>query len=151
MRRAELTDVETLVEFMAEFYAESGYQLDRSRAASAFTDVIRDERLGAVWVLGDRAGHAVVTVRYAMEYGGMIACLDDLYVRPEWRRRGLAHDALHRLTKWCVAIGLRAITVEVGVENEAALGAYRQAGFVECAGRAMLAMELAAPAHVVAG
>jgi GNAT superfamily N-acetyltransferase len=148
MRPAELNDIPALVDLMADFYAESGYELDRAHAATAFADVIRDERLGAVWVLGHGVGHVVVTVRYAMEYGGMVACVDDLYVRPEWRRRGLAQEALAEVREWCVDEGLRAMTVEVGVENEAALEAYRQAGFAECAGRTVMAMELAAPAHV---
>ena len=148
MRRAELNDISALVDLMAEFYAESGYDLDQRRAAAAFADVIGDERLGSVWVLGDAVGHIVVTVRYAMEYGGMVACVDDLYVRPESRRCGLAREALAGVLEWCMGRGLRAMTVEVGVENEAALGAYRRAGFVECAGRTVMAIELAAPAHV---
>ena len=148
MRRAELNDISALVDLMAEFYAESGYELDRRRAAAAFADVMEDERLGAVWVLGDAVGHVVITVRYAMEYAGMVASVDDLYVRPESRRRGLAREALAGVREWCVGKGLRAVTVEAGVENEAALGAYRRSGFVECAGRTVMAMELGAPAHV---
>ena len=148
MRLAELNDISALVDLMAEFYAESGYELDRPFAAAAFAAVIGDERLGAVWLLGDGVGHVVVTVRYAMEYAGMVACVDDLYVRPGWRRRGLARQALAGVRTWCAEKRFRAVTVEVGVENAAALEAYRRAGFVECAGRTVMALELAAPAHL---
>ena len=37
MREAVVGDVRTLVELMAEFYAESDYVLDRARAAAALT------------------------------------------------------------------------------------------------------------------
>jgi len=82
---------------MAEFYAEGGYELNRAVAAAAFSAVIGDRRLGYVWIIqsqGQDVGHVVFTLRYAMEYGGIIACLDDLYVKQPWRNQGYATAAL---------------------------------------------------------
>jgi hypothetical protein len=36
----------------------------------------------------------VLTLKFAMEYGGLVACLDDLYVQPAWRNKGLSTAAL---------------------------------------------------------
>ena len=46
MRGAVLGDVPTLVELMAEFYAESDYVLDRGHAAAAFTVLLADRGSG---------------------------------------------------------------------------------------------------------
>ncbi len=151
MRRAEIADIPELLDLMSEFYAEAGYQLDRAHAARAFADVIGDERLGYIWLLtSDRqdVGHAVIVLRYAMEYGGMIACLDDLYVRSAFRGRGIAGAALGEIREFCRENGIRAMTVEVGFHNAAAQKVYRRAGFVELSDRELLALALAAPTHV---
>jgi hypothetical protein len=83
MRAATGDDVELLVSLMTGFYAEAGYELDRPHAAHAFRTLIEDPRLGYVWILEQEnlpVGHLVLTLRYGMEYGGLIGCLDDLYV-----------------------------------------------------------------------
>jgi GNAT superfamily N-acetyltransferase len=47
-----------------------------------------------------------------MEYGGMAARLDDLYVKPEWRNEGLGTSALIEVRDFCEKAGIRALTVE---------------------------------------
>src|ERR1022692_1382364 len=44
MRRASPNDIPLLVDLMAEFYAEAGYDLDRARAAGAFEAILGDDR-----------------------------------------------------------------------------------------------------------
>jgi len=97
IRRADPDDVPVLVELMTEFYAESSYPLDRARAASAFDRLLREESHGAVWLLSARdlvAGYVVLTVGYSMEYGGLDAFVDDLFIRAAHRGRGLGRLAL---------------------------------------------------------
>ena len=82
---------------MAEFYAESDYVLDRERAAAAFTALLSDSRLGRVWLIEQAAaavGYVVVTFVYGMEYGGLIAFVDDFFVRPAFRSSGLGTATL---------------------------------------------------------
>ena len=152
MRRANLDDISLLVDLMAEFYAEAGYELDHARGRAAFASVLADERLGSVWIIqADRqdVGHLVLTLRYAMEYGGLIACLDDLYVKPGWRNRGLATSALVEIRDFCEKAGIRALTVEVDPSNGPAQNVYRRVGFTETIGRQLLALALAPPTHIV--
>jgi GNAT superfamily N-acetyltransferase len=151
MRRATIDDVPRLVELMAEFYAEAGYELHHARASRAFAAVIGDERLGYVGMIQAEhqdVGHIVLTFRYAMEYGGLVACLDDLYVRADWRNRGLSTGALVEVRRFCEKAGIRALTVEVGRDNGPAQTVYRRAGFVEVGDRQLLVLALAAPTHM---
>jgi GNAT superfamily N-acetyltransferase len=137
---------------MAEFYAESGYELNSERASRAFTDILTNDRLGYVWLIqaaNEYAGHVVLTLRYAMEYGGLVGCLDDLYVRPSHRKQGLSSAALFEVGNFCRDAGIRALTVEVGHNNVPAQALYRRAGFAEAADRQLLALPLAAPTHIV--
>jgi GNAT superfamily N-acetyltransferase len=141
-----------LVSLMAEFYAEGGYELHRERAASAFAAMLDDERLGYVWIVQAEdhdVGRAVLTLKYAMEYGGLVACLDDLYVKPDWRNKGLSTAALTQVRRVCEEAGIRAVTVEVGYNNGPAQKMYRRVGFIEAADRQLLTLPLAAPSHIV--
>ncbi len=152
MRRANANDIALLVDLMAEFYAEAGYDLNHARAAGAFATLLADERLGYVWIIqteGQDVGHIVLTLRFAMEYGGLIACLDDLYVTPSWRNKGLSTAALAEILNFCVRTGIRALTVEVGHNNGPAQTVYRRTGFVEAPDRQLLALALAAPTHAM--
>ena len=148
MREAVVGDVRTLVELMAEFYAESGYVLDRARADVAFTTLLSDSRLGRVWLIEQAAavGYVVVTFVYGMAYGGLMAFVDDFFVRPAFRNSGLGTAALTAARDACTMLGVRAMAVEVAGDNASALAVYRRTGF-EMTDRKLMVLALAAPTH----
>jgi len=149
VRRATADDEATLVGLMAEFYAESGYALDRGHAAAAFAALLADPRLGLVWLIeheGRVAGYVVLTFVFGMEYGGPMAVIDDLFVRPAFRDAGLGTAALVLVREACVAAGVRAISVEVAADNAPAQAVYRRAGLA-MTDRRLMTGPLAAPSH----
>ena len=148
-REARPADVPALVALMADFYAEAGYALPAAAAARTFDALLADPRLGRVWLLeadGAPAGYVVLTVGFSMEYGGPRGFVDDLFVRAEYRGRGLAAAGLEALRRTAEAMGVRALLVETGPGNETATRVYARAGF-EPSGRLLLVRPLAAPVH----
>ena len=134
---------------MAEFYAESGFVLDRPHAAAAFSALLGDPRLGRVWLIERDeaiAGYVVLTFVFAMEYGGLTAVVDDFYVRPAFRGAGAGTAALAEVRDRCAELGVRALSVEVGDDNVVARSAYRRTGFV-MTDRRLMKLGLAAPTH----
>ena len=150
MRPATTRDIARLIELMKGFYAESGYVLDEPHAREAFAALLADPRLGRVWMIegaaGD-AGYVVVTFAFGMEYGGLMAAVDDLYLQPAARNQGLGTAALAEVRDFCVAQGIRGITVEVAADNGAARTAYERTGFV-ANDHLLMTMRLAPPTHV---
>jgi ribosomal protein S18 acetylase RimI-like enzyme len=131
VRLAAAADLAVLVDLMAEFFAESSFPLDRVWAARSFTDLMSDASLGAVWLIevnGEPAGHVVLSVRFAMEFGGWLAHIDDLFVKTTYRRRGAASAGLDVLFEDCRRRGCRAVQVEVAPDNIAANALYRRYG-----------------------
>lgn len=131
VRRAAATDVDALVLLMHDFYAESGYVLNHAWAGQAFRALFANPALGTAWVIEDgglAVGHIVLSVRFAMEFGGPIGYVDDLYVQPAYRGRGAAAAALAALLDECRARHCRAIEVEVAPDNQPAQAAYRRLG-----------------------
>ncbi len=153
LKKASTRETEQLVELMAEFYAESGFPLNRRHATATFTTLLSDSRFGHAWLIQARrkvAGYVVVVMGYSMEYGGLIAYVDDLFIRPAFRRAGLGTEALKFVRSFCMTLEVRAIYLEVGRDNTAAQAVYRQMGFVNV-DRQLMALQLADPTHAVSG
>ena len=152
MRRAFPGDIGTLVALMAQFYAESDYGLDRDLAEKAFAAILSDERLGYVWLIDEETkvvGYIVLTLGLGMEYGGLMACIDDLFVVPHGRNKGLATAALVQVRDFGKSIDVRAITVEVSHNNGSAQTVYRRLGLAKASDRQLLALALSSPAHII--
>lgn len=146
IRLATAPDIPTLVELMREFHAESGYVLDEPKAGASFATLLSDPALGAVWIFEDdgaAAGYVVLTVRFSMEYGGRDGFIDDLYVRPEYRGRGIARAGLRKLFAECSRRGLLAVHAEVAGGDGPAQRLYRSFGMrPPTDGRETLTVEL---------
>ena len=149
IRPATLHDVQTLVMLMGEFYREGGYDLPVDAARRTFGHLLASPPLGGVWLMeqdGEPAGHVVLTVAFSMEYGGLRGFIDDLFVRPRFRRRGLAAEALAAVVQACRERGVRALFVETSLGNQPAVGAYQGIGLTDTR-RMLMALPLEAPVH----
>jgi ribosomal protein S18 acetylase RimI-like enzyme len=136
-RQAERADIPRLVELMREFYRESSYALDETWATAAFERLLGEPAFGAVWLVEDRdvpIGHVVLAVHFSMEFGGLCGAIDDLYVKPAYRRRGAGSAAIEAVIAECRRRGCRALSVEVGTDNRAARALYEKFGLVKLDG-----------------
>ncbi len=152
MRKVTDSDLRFFLELMTEFYAESGYELDHTSTTQAFQTILEQPNLGQIWFIQDGTkdvGHVLVTFKFAMEYAGMIACIDDLFVLSAYRNRGLSTTALEEIRRSCEENQLRGMTVEVANDNVAAQKVYRRIGFKTLENRELLGLALAEPAHLV--
>jgi ribosomal protein S18 acetylase RimI-like enzyme len=143
--RATAADVPVLVDLMAAFYTGSGHVLDRARAAQGFRQLLADARLGGAWIALDPSGpvgYIVLSVRHSMEVAGPEGVVDDLFVLPAARRRGLASALMGELLAECRRLGALAIRVETGRDNVAARALYRRFG-LEDPGHVLLSGRLA--------
>lgn len=149
IRIATLTDVDALVQLMRQYYAETQRTLTEPLAARALELVLDDSRLGQAWMIeqdGRPAGFVVLTVSFSMEYGGLRGFVDNFFVAPAFRGRGLAHLALEEVKRSCVRRGVRALFVETRPEEGAAMAAYRSVGFLDSINR-LLTLPLAPSVH----
>jgi ribosomal protein S18 acetylase RimI-like enzyme len=129
--RAGLDDIDLLLALMHDFYAESGFALDRPPHDRAFRQLLANPALGAVWIArhkGAPAGHVVLAVRFTMEHAGLSGYVDDLYVRPQFRRLGIGRRLLDAVTSECRSRGCRSLQVEVASDNLPALALYAACG-----------------------
>jgi ribosomal protein S18 acetylase RimI-like enzyme len=134
VRFATLDDVDPLVRMMGEFYAETSTPFAAGRVRGSFERLVQEPALGRVWIVeegdGSPAGYVVLTLGFSMEFGGIDAFVDDLFLRPGHRGRGLGSALLDEVLAECRRRGVRALHLEVARENTAARELYRKFGFV---------------------
>lgn len=126
--------LEKVLPLIAAFHAEEGIESTEESRHAGIAPLLEGNPYGAAYLLGPaRApiGYVVVCFGWSVEFGGLDAIIDELYIRPGVRGRGIATEALIALPKALSAYGLRAVHLEVDRTNDAAVKLYRRAGFRE--------------------
>ncbi len=131
---ARLTDIDTLLEFVREYYAFDRLPYDRGAVRNALEGILSDPALGRVWLIRDGAtpiGYVVLTLGYSLEYRGRDAFIDGLYMRERYRERGVGRQALAFVERECRALGVHALHLQVERANTDAQQFDRRAGFID--------------------
>jgi ribosomal protein S18 acetylase RimI-like enzyme len=105
---------------------------NEARTCAAAATLIADPRLGRLWIIESEnclAGYLAVAFSHSLEMGGPVAFVDELYVIPEFRRRGIGGGALEFAAEQCGTEGCRSLLLEVSPDNLPAQALYRKRGF----------------------
>jgi GNAT superfamily N-acetyltransferase len=130
---ASPSDAETLLDMMRDFYELEHIEFVGRDARAALAQILSDESLGRVWLIesgSETAGYLVLTFGFSLEFKGRDAFVDELFLRAEFRGRGLGKRALEVAAEACRESGARALHLEVERANAAAHELYRRSGFV---------------------
>ncbi|MEE4187726.1 MAG: GNAT family N-acetyltransferase, partial [Roseobacter sp.] len=87
---------------------------------------------GAAYLIGPaRApiGYLVITFGWSVEFGGLDGFIDEIYVRPGVRGRGIASETLQALPRALAGAGLKALHLEVARDDAQTQRLYQRAGF----------------------
>lgn len=101
-------------------------------ASQALQNFFAHSEYGRAWLIeaaGNVVGYVILTLGYSFEYRGRDAFVDELYIEPEFRRRGLGRRAMEFVEKRAKEMGVNALHLEVDPKNEAALELYRQSAY----------------------
>ena len=82
-------------------------------------------------------GYAIVIYHWSNEYGGDIACIDEIYVKPAWRGRGIGTAFLDDTASSQGGL-LRGLQLEVTPKNDRVMAYYLRRGFTPCANRCLV-------------
>jgi len=124
-------DVEALLAMARAFHAEDGHALSEA-GTRAVHAVCAGDPMAAAWFLcadGARVGYAVLTFGFSIEHGGRDGFIDDLYLLPPARGRGLGIAALALLEQIAAEHGVQALHLEVARDNARAEALYRSRGY----------------------
>lgn len=124
--------LDTLDKLVSAFHAEAGITLAPEARRAGLAPLLDGIPHGAAYLIGPpRApiGYLVVTFGWSVEYGGLDGYIDEIYVRPGVRGRGVASETLQALPRALAQAGLKALSLEVDQGNDKARKLYMKAGF----------------------
>lgn len=117
---------------VAAFHAEEEIDLSPDARAAGIQPLLAGIPHGAAYLIGPpRApiGYVVVTFGWSIEFGGMDGFIDEIFIRPGVRGRGIATEVLLALPRALGDAGVKALHLEVGADNVVAQRLYTRAGF----------------------
>ncbi|WP_109311694.1 N-acetyltransferase [Ruegeria sp. AU67] len=132
LRLARPEDLDRLMGLVTAFHTEAGIAQDMDQTRNALIPLLEGIPHGCVYLIGPgRAplGYVILTFGWSVEFGGMDGFIDEIYIRPAVRGRGIATEVLLDLPKALAEAGLTALHLEVDRTNEAAHKLYLRTGF----------------------
>ena len=132
LRSAQPSDPNQLLTWVADYHAFEGINSDQAHRLGAISPLIDGSPHGDVHIItqhGVDVGYVIFCYGWSIEFGGAEAILDELYLCPTMRGRGLGTIALRESIAALKVAGIILITLEVDHSNLAAQSLYRDMGF----------------------
>ncbi len=138
-RPIEVAEADLFLQMARAFHREDGHALNAAGEAS-----IREVAAGvalapAFWLVenGAPVGFFVLSLGYSPEHGGTDGFIDDIYLEPAMRGRGLGKAAMALALAESRKCGIRVLLLEVEAENDRAYRLYQSVGFTDTKRRLM--------------
>ena len=126
-------DREIYLKMAAEFYASDAVLLHvgNEHFSATFSELMRSDEYASCYIFeldGDVAGYSLIAKTYSQEAGGLVLWIEEIYVAPAFRGRGIGKEFFSFLIKNRPA-SVKRLRLEVERENEGAVRLYKSFGF----------------------
>lgn len=125
-------DATVLLPIVAAYHMEEGLDTTPDHRERALGPLLAGSPLGCVYLIGPRnapIGYIVITFGWSLEFGGMDGFVDEFFIRPGVRGRGVGTEVLQGLLPNLEEAGLRALHLEAAAERPGLQRLYARAGF----------------------
>lgn len=132
LRIAGPDDLERLLPLVAAYHAHDGINSDETHLRDALTPLLEGAPHGVIYLIGPRSsavGYIALSFGWSIELGGIDAIIDEFWIRPAVRGRGMGSEALLGLLPALGRHGLKGLSLEVDRKNEGAQRLYARLGF----------------------
>lgn len=129
---AKPDDMDRLLPLVAAFHEEMQITRSEAQRRTGLAPLLEGCPHGVVYLLGPHRapiGYVVISFGWSLEFGGMDGFVDEIYLRPTIRGRGIGSEVLSELPKALAAAGLKALHLEVRRDAEATQRFYQRLHF----------------------
>jgi ribosomal protein S18 acetylase RimI-like enzyme len=148
-RVATHDDIGDIVHLVGEYWAFEGLEgFDAAEVAEQLDYLLSDRRLGDVWVCGsppELAGYLVAVYVFSLEHKGLTAAIDEFFVLPALRGRGLGQSLLAAAEARFRELRCTNVSLQLARENDDARLFYRDRGYADRSGFELLDKNLRKP------
>ncbi len=125
-------DLAALMPMVAAYHEEEGITSDDEHRQAALGPLLEASPMGCVYLIGPRRapiGYLAITFGWSIEFGGMDGFIDEFFIRPGVRGRGVGSEVLHALLPQMDAAGIHALHLEASSDRPRLAKLYSRAGF----------------------
>ncbi|MDH4222709.1 MAG: GNAT family N-acetyltransferase [candidate division Zixibacteria bacterium] len=127
-------DIPNVLGLIKAYYSEFGYSFNGKTMRRSLEELIEYPSLGCLFLIKQdetALGYMLVTFGFSLEYHGRDAFLDEIFILPAWRSRGLGRKSIEYALEFCRNSGVKAVHLEVKNDNASVFELYRSLGFVK--------------------
>lgn len=138
-------DLDRLLPLVEACHGELAIVMEDATRRAAISPLLEGTPLGAVYLIGPArapVGYVVITFGWSVELGGVDAHIDELFIRPSVRRRGMGGDALTALAGALGDAGVRAFHLKADETSPEIRRFYERAGFAPRKGYMLVTRKL---------
>ncbi len=125
-------DKEAVLSMMKAFNEIDGYPFDWEVGEKNLLYFTSCETLGRLFLMTyqkQHVGYMVLTFGFSFEYKGRDAFIDELFIREEFRNKGIGKKAMDFIEAQCNVLNVNALHLEVEPHNINARKLYADKGF----------------------
>ncbi|MEW5957557.1 MAG: GNAT family N-acetyltransferase [Chloroflexota bacterium] len=137
LRPAAAADIDLIVAFSRRLNQEDpaftgDFHFDEPAVRGALAQLLADPSLGRVWLIciaAEPVGYVALTFGFSLESHGRDLLIDEIYLLPDYRGRGIGRWVIRQLEAEARGLGIIRLYLEVERPNRRAQAFYRQLGF----------------------
>lgn len=125
-------DLDRVLPLVAAFHADQGIAASDDIRRAGLAPLLDGSPHGAVYLIGPSKGpigYIVVTFGWSIEFGGLDGFIDEIYIRPGVRGRGVGTEVISALVAMLKSVGMKTLHLEVEPGNDKALRLYKRCHF----------------------
>jgi GNAT superfamily N-acetyltransferase len=135
VRLLKTEEIEAAVDLLGRQLSEHGVKTNLGKVRSVIERIVEDDRLGFVMLALEKderpVGVALGCAFLGIEHGGMSGWIEELYVLPEFRQRGIGSLLIAEFIRVASGLGWRAIDLEIETGHQRAVSLYERHGFTQ--------------------
>ncbi|MYM53991.1 GNAT family N-acetyltransferase [Thalassovita mangrovi] len=127
-------DLDRLLPLVRAFHEEHGIARSDDDRIAGLQPIVEGSPHGVAYLIGPQRapiGYIVISFGWSLEFGGMDGFVDEIYLRPSIRGRGIGSEVLTALPKALAGAGLKALHLEVKRDDEKTRRFYSRLRFAE--------------------
>ena len=133
IRLLKVEEIDAALDLLGSQLHEHQLSTGLGQARCVIEQIVNHSRLGFVLVAagknGKPVGVALGCAFLGVEHGGTSGWLEELYVLPEFRKRGIGSLLVVEFVRVASALGWRAIDLEIDSSHRQAASLYKRHGF----------------------
>ena len=125
-------DRDRLLKMVTQFHEEEKLPSTDEDRLSGIDALFSGDVQAAAWLIGPKSspvGYIIVSFGFCMAIGGREALIDEVWIRPSVRGRGMGSQCLVAILKELTKMDVRRANLDVAADNPKAKALYEKLGF----------------------